>query len=151
MTEAPDKTEAKQVTTAKALASQRERDVKLLAQVGADSSLFAAGAVKQLEARIERATSEIDKLPDAVKAKAMTPGQLIGLVTSELEGRFKAWYPNAFLAACEKLNISEQAIAGKGGSKHSFAFMGHYDHKNDRVIRRPKLEHLVTVSRKGLS
>lgn len=150
MTEATEQVDAKQVSKAKALATRRAQDIDLLAQVEANPDLFATDAAKTLKARIADASNKFDSLPPSVRVKAMTPGQLNELVSGEMEKAVKAWYPEAFEVACGVVNIDPQLIASKDAGKHSVTIMGHYDHKAKRLVKRPQLQRLVTLSRKGV-
>lgn len=150
MTEATEQVDAKQVSRAKFLASQRAQAIETLAQVDADPELFNEGAAPALKIRIAAASKELDSFSPAVRVKAMTPGQLNDLVSSELEKAVKVWYPGAFVEVCKALNIDAQALASKDTGKHSVTIMGHYDHKSKRLVKRPQLQRLVTLSRKGV-
>ncbi len=145
------KVDAKQVSKAKALATQRARDIELLTKVEADPGLFAADAAKTLEARIDAANTELTSLPQEVRAKALTPGQLNELVSGEMEKAVRAWYPGAFASACKNVNVSEQAVASKDTLQHNVTILGTYDHKSKRLVKRLKLQKIVTIGRKGLS
>ncbi len=151
MTEATEKTDAKQVSKAKALATQRARDIELLATVEGEPGLFKPEAATGLKTRIADATRKIDAFSPEVRAQALTPGQLNDLVSGAVEKAFVAWYPEAFAQACESANVSEQAIASKGTGAHNITVMGLYDHKSKSLVKRPKLQKIVTLGRKGLS
>ena len=150
MTEAPDKTEAKQVSRAKVLASQRAHDIDLLATVEAEPTLFKPEAAAGLKERIAAASKEFDGFSPAVRVKAMTPGQLNEMVSAALETVFKVWYPETLAAVCKKLNIEEGAIGSKDAGSHSVSITGHFNHVTRRFTKRPWLSKIVTLSRKGL-
>ena len=150
MTGATEQVDAKKVSSARNLISKRAKAVALLVEVEADPSLFAEGAVKKLDALIAEASSALDSLPPSVRAKAMTPGQLNDLISNELGKQFTAWYPKAFAGACKLLNIEDGAVASKEEGLHSVSILGRYDHATGQFGRRPQLDKMVTISRKGL-